>query len=288
MPVPSGDLSGPDARRLRVRRRGGRRRLPPRPRGDSPVFLALPPGGQGEHPRLRRARPLQAQRRAGRRRGARPALPGAGRRGPRPDPRHRPQPHEHRQPGQPLVVGRPRERPVEPLRQLLRRRLAAARGEAPRHRADADPGRPLRPRGRRRPRPAPTRRRDLHVPLLRPRHAGRPPVAQRPPQRGRPPGRLGRPGVPGRLVRQPADRLDHRPPRASPAATATRRSSGPPWTAWSPQTPRSPPRSTARSAEINASPTRVDALLERQNYRLASGRPPSRSWIIAGSSTSTP
>ena len=55
----------------------------------------------------------------------RPALPGPGRGRPRADPRHRPQPHEHRQPRQQLVVGRPRERPVEPVRRLLRRRLAA-------------------------------------------------------------------------------------------------------------------------------------------------------------------
>ena len=146
-----------------------------------------------------------------------------------PDPRHRPQPHEHRQPRQPVVVGRPRERPVEPLCRLFRRRLAAARGQAPRHRPDADPRRPLRPRGRGRAtsRSSATAARSRFA-LFRPRDARRPPVAQRPAQRGGRRAGFRRAGVPRRLVRQPAD-LDPRPTsRASTAGTATRKSSARP------------------------------------------------------------
>ena len=51
-------------------------------------------------------------------------------------------------PGEPLVVGRARERPVQPLRRLLRRRLGPARGQAAQHGAAARARRPLRPGAR--------------------------------------------------------------------------------------------------------------------------------------------
>ena len=115
---PRRDLPRSSSRRLRLRRT--RRRL-----ADylaalgishvycSPYLQAAP----GQHARLRRRRPRARQRGAGRRGGLRRAAArrsaahGLGHAA-----RHRPQPHGDRRPREPLVVGRARERPVEPLR----------------------------------------------------------------------------------------------------------------------------------------------------------------------------
>ena len=51
-----------------------RRRLPRRPRRQPRLLLAVPAGGAGQHPRLRRRRPRPGQRRARRRRGPRPLV----------------------------------------------------------------------------------------------------------------------------------------------------------------------------------------------------------------------
>ena len=59
-----GRISGPAARRLHLRRRRRGRRLPGRPGGHPPLLLAVPAGGARQHPRLRRGRPQPAQRRA--------------------------------------------------------------------------------------------------------------------------------------------------------------------------------------------------------------------------------
>ncbi len=155
---------------------------------------------------------------------------------------------------------------------LFRRRLAAPRGQAARHGADADPGRPLRPgaRGRR----AEVLNRDggtLHPPVPRPRDADRAPIAQQPARpRGRSDRREGRrAGVPGRLLRQSAPFDRHRPAQRDPPPP--RQGSPPPrcWPGSAGNTPRSPAPSTRWSHEINASPTELDTLLDRQNYRLA-------------------
>ena len=131
-------------------------------------------------------------------------------------------------------------------------------------------------------------RRDVHVPLLRPRHARRPPVAQRPAQRGRLAGRLRRAGVPGRLVRQPADLDRDRLRERLAGGTATRKSSASALARLCSEKPEVGPAIDARD--------RRDQRLARprstpsSNGRITgwpSGRPPSRSWTIAGSSTST-
>ena len=61
------------------------------------------------------------------------------------------------------------------------------------------------------------------------------------------------------------------PPTATAcgSATGTRRSCGPGWPSCATATPRWPRPSTPRSTPSTPTPTRLDALLERQNYRLA-------------------
>ena len=117
----------PSRAHLRRRRRPGR--LPGRAGRQPPLLLAVPPGRARQHPRLRRRRPQPAQRRAGRRGGLRAAV-------------RRPWraeglgqvvdivPNHMATVGGPgvVVVGRPRERPVEPVRGRLRHRLGPARG----------------------------------------------------------------------------------------------------------------------------------------------------------------
>ncbi len=69
------------------------RRLSCRAGRESPLLLALPAGGAGEHARLRRRGPPPGERGARRRGGARAACEALGQRWPGADPRHRPQPH---------------------------------------------------------------------------------------------------------------------------------------------------------------------------------------------------
>ena len=111
-------------------------------------------------------------------------------------------------------------------------------------------------------------RRRLHRPLLRPRAAGRSPVARRSPRRRRPPLPVDGAREPGHLLRPAATVVGHRPgqrpgtppgqgvpagePGAAPAGGARR-----------------PAAVDAEVAAFNADPDRLDALLERQNYRLA-------------------
>ncbi len=143
-------VPGPAPRRLRVRRGRPGRRLPGRARRHPPVLLAVPPGGAGQHARLRRGRSTAPERRARRRAGARGHVRRAPGRRARPGARHRAEPHGRRS-RQPLVVGRARERPGEPVRRLLRHRLGGAGGQVGVHGARARARRPLRPspRGRR-------------------------------------------------------------------------------------------------------------------------------------------
>ena len=145
---PTGDVPGADARRVRLRRGGGDRRLSPRPGRHPPLRLALPPGGQGEHARLRRPGPPQPNAELG---GAEAhgrlcqALGEAGL-------------------GQILdivpnhmsIASRENKWWWDVLENGQSSRYAAyfdvdwhpPEAEAPRHGPDADPGRPLRPGGR--------------------------------------------------------------------------------------------------------------------------------------------
>ena len=98
---PTGDLPGADARRIRLRRGGGHREVPSATWG-SPTCM--------RRPTSRRARGVPTATTSWIIRCPTPnwagleahgsALLRAGRGGPGPDPGHRPQPHEHRQPRQ--------------------------------------------------------------------------------------------------------------------------------------------------------------------------------------------
>ena len=165
---------------------------------------------------------------------------GAGRGRAGPDTRHRAQPHGRGLAGQPVVVGRPGERPVQRLRRLLRRGLGHAGGQR-----DGRPhpvlllpflgdhyGRELEAG----PVQAGALGRDLHAALLRPAGSYRPPQP-------RPAGVAKRPGTcPGAPIR-PSGRRSRasgplwagsrrRGPPTGPASgsgTGTRRSCGPGW-----------------------------------------------------------
>ena len=116
---------------------------------------------------------------------------------------------------------------------------------------------------------AQARRRLVHRELSRARDADRPAHARRPAGQG---GRVRQRSTtwPSSPMRSATSRSRPRPTgRASPAATATRRSSGGPWRR-SAGTGRSwPGPSIASSTRSTRSPAEIDALLERQNYRLA-------------------
>ena len=255
---------------VRVPRGRRHRRLPRATRGQPRLRLADPPGGDRQRARLRRRGSTAGQRRARRR--PRPSPSSADPRPPPPRPgrRHRPQPHGDPGRREPLVVGRPRERPVEPLRALLRRRLGPARGPPPQPRPPADPRRPLRPRPRgRRAAPGPGGRfvRDR---LPRSPRPGRAAGAGRARRGGR---ALGRIRTTSRSSAGPSGACRRRPrstARASSGATATRRSCGSSWRASRRNGPRSRAPSRRRPRRSTPTPTRSTRSLARQNYRLAS------------------
>ena len=101
-----------------------------------------------QHARLRRHRPCAPEPRD--RHGRRPGRAGGGAEaaGHGADHGRRPQPHVHRQLGQPLVERRARERAQLALRRVLRHRLAPAEDRAAREGAAARARRAVRPRAR--------------------------------------------------------------------------------------------------------------------------------------------
>ena len=120
-------LPRPAPRRLRLRRGRRDRRLSRRAGHQPPLQLALSAGRRGQHAWLRRRRPPPRQRGARRREAHARFCEALGSRA-RPGARHRAQPHGDHGRREPVVVGRAGERPGQPLRRLLRRRLGPARG----------------------------------------------------------------------------------------------------------------------------------------------------------------
>ena len=204
-----------------------------------------------------------------------PAGRRAGRAGPRPGARHRAQPHGARRAGQRLVVGRARERAVQPLRQLLRHRLGPAGAQAAAHRADARSSATTTAGCSRRASCAVEREGGVvlvryydHEAPLSPAHAGRPAAG-----RAAAPGRLGELAtelataglgrLPGRrrAATDPAAVAGAAPGQggaARPAGRAVRRRSR-----------RWPAAIDAEIDALNGDPDAPRRAAQRQNYRLA-------------------
>ena len=205
-----------------------------------------------------------------------PATPGwcaaLRRRGAGPGARHRPQPHGDRRPREPRGGGTcSRTGRRRRYAGALRRRLGPARGEAAQHGAPADPRRPLRPGARRgRARGRAGRRRGSSSATsttccpVAPRSLGGLLAGRRGPRRRRRARLRGRaPTGACRRRRAPtrptvAERHRDKAGPAAPARPAARRA---------PRRRRA--AVDAAVADLNADADALDALLERQNYRLA-------------------